>query len=418
MTLLLVGTDHHHTSLAVRERLAVAEDQTPALLRRIHSDPAVDEVVVLSTCNRTEVYMVTDDTARATAAVLAALPDSCTADMECVRASLAAQHDQAAAQHLCAVAAGIESLVVAETQILGQVRDASEMADRAETNGPILRALFRDAQACGKQVRTTTDLGRVNTSVASVVIEHARATLPNLAQSRVVLVGAGKMNALAAALLQQTGVSDLWIASRTPSAAENLAKQVTGASASLDSLPDMLRTADIVISATRSPQPIIGCAMVADALPHRHADLHIYDIAVPRDVEPAVANLPRVFVHNIDGLPQTYTSVDGLAETDAIVATAAQDYMAWLRARSATPLIASLRAHVDQQKDAELSRTLAHLAHLTEADQQEVAQMAHRLINKMFHHLAVQMKRAAADPTLDDYLAVARYLFTPPSSAE
>jgi glutamyl-tRNA reductase len=303
-------------------------------------------------------------------------------------------------------------MVVAEGQILGQVRDAIEQAQRLGTAGTHLGAAFRAAIACGKRVRGETMIGRADISAGSVLIDLLARTLTDWPAQRVLLIGAGRMNAVTAARLQTLGAGAITVSSRTPAAAQALAEAVRATVAPLEDLALIARTATVIVSATRSPGLMLTAAMLAGRAP---GPLLVADLAVPRDVDPAVGDLPGVRLVDIDDLrdvQERQGMAEALAAAREMVEEAVSGWQTWCRTREAVPLIADLRAHVDRQKEAELARTLAQLDHLPEEERAAIAEMAHRLVNKMFHHLATRMKQAAADPAMGErYLEVARYLF-------
>jgi glutamyl-tRNA reductase len=301
---------------------------------------------------------------------------------------------------------------VAEGQILGQVRQAMETARRFGTVGLHLGAVFRAAVACGKRVRSETAIGRADISAGSSMIALLEREIDDWPSERALLIGAGRMNAATAHRLRALGVRELTVTSRTLAAAQALAAAVGGTAISLDELAVAARGATLIISATRSP----GLMLTAPMLAGRTCEpLVIGDLAVPRDVDPLIGALPCVRLLDIDALRDSQVQQgisEAVATAEDMVEDAVGGWATWCRTREAVPLIADLRAHVDRQKEAELARTLGQLAHLSEADQAAVGELAHRLVNKMFHHLAIRMKQAAADPELGDrYLEVARFLF-------
>jgi glutamyl-tRNA reductase len=408
----MVGTDHTIAPLVTRERLALDGKAAVELLHRVRANPLVLEAAVLSTCNRTEVYLAALEPDGAGAQVrecFANLPGMDTTDLGPM---IVERRGTSAVRHLCAVAAGLQSLVVAEGQILGQVHGAIEQARHAGAAGHHLGAAFRAAIACGKRVRTETEIGRADISVSSVLVDLVSRHVDDWSAQRVLLVGAGRMNAVTAARLQALGVGDVAIVSRTAEAATTLAEQVNGRAVPMANLATAVRASTIIVSATRSPGLMITAAMLQGRAPD---PITIVDLAVPRDVEPAVANLAGVTLLDIDHLHDVRDRngmAEALAAATEMVEAATSEWQAWCRTREAVPLIADLRAHVDRQKAAELARTLSQLEHLAPDDQAAIEEMAHRLVNKMFHHLATRMKKAAADPELgESYVAAARFLF-------
>lgn len=407
------GTDHTLAPLAVRERMALSADATAELLQALVADPSIGEAAILSTCNRTEVYAAVRDPESGIDHVRQALT-SLLGDMPAadVQALLFLRRGVDAVRHLAAVAAGLRSMVVAEGQILGQVKDALDCAQRLGTAGAHLGGVFRAAIACGKRVRSETALGRADISASSVLLDLLSSEIDDWSAQRALLIGAGRISQVTADRLRALGPHSITVASRTLAAATHLAETIGGAAAPLESLPDLVADATLIVSATRSP----GLMLTPDLLQGRPAQpLLVVDLAMPRDVDPAVAAMPGVRLLDIDDLRDIQDRRgfgDALEQASAIVDQAAVDWQIWCRTREAVPLIADLRAHVDRQKEAELRRTLAHLDHLALEEQAEVREMAHRLVNKMFHHLASRMKLAAADPELGaTYLEAAKFLF-------
>jgi glutamyl-tRNA reductase len=370
------------------------------------------EAAVLSTCNRTEIYVAAADVPvaleRATQHLLAVtgVPPGRAAGV------LEPRLHVEAARHLCAVAAGLRSLAVGETQILTQVREAFEYAAARRVAGSELQALARVAVLCGKRVRAQTTLGSADTSVSALAVQLAQRRLGGLRGRTALLLGAGRINEVSAQQLREAGVSTLLIVSRTREAAARLAALCGGHAGAMEDLPTLLAQADLAIAATRAPQPPIVAATILPRAPHR--PLLLYDLAVPRDVDRAVGELPHVELVDLDGLraaPQEESTPGGTAAAWAIVDEAVQRYVVEVHMRRAVPLIAALRAHVDRQKEAELARTLASLEHLAPADREVVALLAHRLVNRMFHHLATRLKLVATEPDAEVYLAALAFLF-------
>jgi len=408
-----VGTDHTRAPLALRGRLAIDGAQLDLLYSLLRRDPLIAEAAVLSTCNRIEVYVAAPDVRAALGAATAHL--LVVSDVGAAEAAgCLEQHvDEEAVRHLLAVAGGLRSLVVGETQIGTQVREAFEDAARRDAAGAELQALARAAVQCGKRVRSETALGTTDTSVSAVIVGLARQRLGGLRGRTALLIGAGRINEVSAHLLREAGIGDLVVVSRTRDAAARLAAACDGRAAAMDDLPALLAAADLAITATRAPEPPVTSAAILPRDPTR--PLLLYDIAVPRDVDPAVGALPGVELTDLDGLravtPRLEGTRDGIDAAWRLVDACVERYAVEARARRAVPMIARLRAHVDSQKEAELARTLASLEHLAEADRAEVGMLAHRLVNRMFHHLATRLKAAAVAPEADTYLEALAFLF-------
>jgi len=416
VTIGYVGAHHTRAPLALRERLTVAGDRLDLLLDLLRGEPLIDEAAVLSTCNRTELYISAPDAAavraalaRATAHALAVTGVAAAEVADVFEPRVGSE----AARHLFAVASGLRSLVRGETQILAQVREAFAYAAEREAAGPELAALARMAVRCGKRVRAGTALGTTDTSVSAVAVEMARRRLGPLRGRAALLVGAGRINEVSAQLLRNDGVGSLVVVSRTRDAAARLAGTCDGRVAGMEELPVLLAEADLAITATRAPTPFILPSTILPRDPAR--PLLLFDIAVPRDVDPAAGALTGVELVDIDALravaPDGTAALDGVADAWAIVEDCVARYDVEARTRRAVPLIARLRAHVDGNKEAELARTLAGLEHLSPDDREAVALMAHRLVNRMFHHLATRLKEAAAGQDGDAHLAALTFLF-------
>lgn len=411
MPIGVIGADHSRAPLALRERLALAGERLDALLDALRAEPLLDEAAILSTCHRTEVYVAAADLPGALACVAERLAALQELPLAVFAEVLESRFDTEAARHLFAVAAGLRSLAVGETQIVTQVREAFEHAARCDAAGPELGALARAAVRCGKRVRAETALGTTDTSVSALAVAQASRRLGDLRGRAALLIGAGRINAVSARLLRAAGIGSLVVTSRTPQAAERLAATCDGRAAAMAELPALLAAADVVISATRAPRPLVVPQMIRPRTPER--PLLIYDIAVPRDVDAAAGALPGVELVDMDGLRagQEHGDDHGVAAAWRIVEACVERYIVDVRTQRAVPLIANLRAHVDRQKDAELARTLAGLEHLDPADREAVALLAHRLINRMFHHLATRLKAAAAAPEAEAHLAALAFLF-------
>lgn len=413
MTIGYVGADHSRAPLPLRERLTVTGERLDLLLDLLRADPLIDEAAVLSTCNRTEIYVAAADVRAALAGATARLLDVTGVAPAEAAGVLQPHGDDEAIRHLFAVAAGLRSLVLGETQILTQVREAFAYASERDTAGPELAALARMAVRCGKRVRAETALGTADTSVSAVAVAWARDRWGSLRDKSALLVGAGRINEVSAAALRDAGIGPLVVVSRTQEAAARLAVACGGRAASMDELPALLAEADLAITATRAPAPLVSVEMMSPR-PAEHP-LLLLDIAVPRDVDPAVGSLAGVELVDIDALhavaPDDGGASDGVAAAWSVVDAHVELYVREARTRRAVPLIARLRAHVDRNKEAELARTMAGLEHLAPADREAVAYMAHRLVNNMFHHLATRLKAAAAAPEGDAYLAALDFLF-------
>ena len=433
----LLGFDHQRAGLELRGRLTFSGDSLKAGLLALRAAAAVEEVVLLSTCNRTEVYLATRDWDAARVEIQAFLETANAgsltipsgvkmgglrtgvtggADIPVATAAKVVSPELAAAlyertgqpvsHHLFRVAAGLESMVVGEPQILGQVKDALRAADAAGTVGEELRAVFVAAARAGKRVRTETAIGHANVSVAALAVRVAREALGGLRGKVALVVGAGKTSQLTARLLQAEGVGRLVLANRSVAAARKLAAEVGGEAIPLAEVPQKLMDAHLLVSATAAPQVILSAASVAAGMAGRRAPLVMIDLAVPPDVDSAVGLLPHVSLYTIDTLKlldgaadETFTSTtpgdDVIAHAERILAEVEQDYVRSQTLRQAVPGIAALRRHVDHSEQAEMARALAQLAHLAPDDRAVVERLGQRLVDKMFHHLVSRIRSLA-----------------------
>jgi glutamyl-tRNA reductase len=410
--LVLVGTNHRHAPLAVRERLAV-EAHGRELMEGVLTDPAVAEAIALSTCNRCELYLVGDEADALAGVALERLAGYARQPRERLEAMIYVHRGVPAAAHLFAVAGGLDSLVPGEAQILSQIRDAHARARDARTAGPVSNRLFHAAVEAGKRVRSETAIGERGASVASVAAELVRRRLGDLDGLSVVLVGAGKVAELVAGHLLARGAVRLAIANRDPARAEALAARFGGRAAALPfaGLAAAIDGADVVVGSTASPEPVIRAA---DVRPGRRRVL--VDLAVPRDIEPATAAVPGVTLVNVDDLEATVQANirirRGEAErAEAIVNEEAAEFGRWLAALGVVPAITSLRALAEQIRTAELERVAPKWESLTPHDRARLDRVTQVMVNKLLHRPTVRLKELAAEDDSDDYARAVTELF-------
>jgi glutamyl-tRNA reductase len=393
MPFLAVGVEHKTAPLSVRE--AVALDATGIERVSLGLTAHSSETAVISTCNRTEIYLVADDLDAAARAAMAALDPS-----DRFGSYFQRWDDLDAAEHLFRLAAGLESQIVGEQQILGQVRETLETAQRLDTIGPNLHALFRSAISCARQARAGTAVGRVNLSVASEAVREAAGALGDLRGRPVLVVGGGEVSRLICEELRSRGAA-LYVANRTTSIAVDLAGRFGGRPATLADVPRLLSHVDLAISATGAPHHVV----TVEDVPERETPLHIFDLAIPRDVEPAVGSLPAVTLHDLESLlpPEAQGWEEDIRSMEAIIAAEVKEFSAWILTRRVVPVISSLRSHVEAVSRQEMKRVAPHLADLSDRERAAVESLTQRLIDKMFHHLVTRLRLAAqTDPSLVD----------------
>lgn len=412
MHLIAVGINHHTAPVAVREKAAFAPETLTEALHDVTRQVA-GEAAILSTCNRTELYCGLDtvDGER----VLDWLCDYHRLKRADIRPYVYEHPDQAAVKHAFRVAAGLDSLVLGEPQILGQMKEAFAAAHKVGATGKILNRLFQQTFAVAKQVRTDTAIGASPVSVASATVMLAKRIFSNLAEETVLLVGAGDTIELCARHLNEQGVGHMIVANRTVERARLLADPFKAEAISLAELPARLADADIVISSTASPLPILGKGAVESALKaRRHRPMFMVDIAVPRDIEPEVGDLSDVYLYTVDDLKdvvqENMQSREAAArEAERIIEVKVVDFWRWVRSLDAVPTIRALRETTEALRDAEVRRARRRLAR-GDDPQEVLEQLARALTNKFTHAPTDALKRADHDGN-DALLEAARRLF-------
>jgi glutamyl-tRNA reductase len=378
--LLAVGVSHRHAPLELRERLYLADGHAVEVARELGA-------VVLSTCNRTEIYVEGGDPAVARSE----LERQSGLQLEDV---LAMWQDDEAVEHLFRVAAGLDSLVPGEAQILGQVRLAYEAALGAGATSPVLNRLFEDALHTGKRVRTEAKLAEMPESVAASAVDLAERELGGLEGKRALLFGAGRMSELAARDLRSRK-AEVVVSSRTLESAQELTERVGGRAAPFDAVAVELTDADLVLSATRCPYPILH----AEAVQRRTKPLVLVDIAVPRDLDPAIGDLDGCTLYDIDALGGGLVGrEEDVREAERIVADEAARFAEWHRSRVAAPAIAALRRRAEEIRAEELARAEPRLAELSERERKAVETLTSQIVNKLLHAPTVRAKEAGSEP--------------------
>ncbi|MBT0720997.1 glutamyl-tRNA reductase [Tatumella sp. TA1] len=402
MTLLALGINHKTAPVALRERVAFGPDILDNALESLLSQPSIHSGVVLSTCNRTELYLSVDEQQDIQQQLINWLCNYHHLDETDVLNSLYWHHNNAAVSHLMRVASGLDSLVLGEPQILGQVKKAYAESQRGHVINGELERMFQKTFSVAKRVRTETDIGSSAVSVAFAACTLARQIFESLKQVTVMLVGAGETIELVARHLREHQVKRLMITNRTRERAERLADEVNAEVVDFASLPEKIASADIIISSTASPLPVIGKGMVERALKQRrHQPMLIVDIAVPRDVEPEVGKLDSTYLYTVDDL-QTIIQHNmaqreaAAVEAETIVVEESGEFMAWLRAQNAVDVIRDYRHQAEDIREELTQRALAALSQ--GQDPQKVMQeMAHKLTNRLIHSPTKSLQQAARE---------------------
>ena len=410
MTLVLVGTSYRLAPVELREKMAVAEEQADELARALAADG--DEVVCLSTCNRTELYLGAVDGDRSERAAVETLARLAGLHEAVLLPSLYRLRDEAAALHLFRVAAGLDSLVPGEAEILGQVRVAVENG----AAGPLLDRLFRQALHAGKKARAETAIGESPASVSSAAAMLAEQVFGELTSSSVLLVGAGKVGELAARSLASRGAGIAFVAGRRPAVVEQVAREFHGRAVGLDRLADVLPHVDVVVSCTSAPGTVIRRADLENAVRGRKGPLFLIDLAVPRDLDPAINDVEGCYLYDIDDLEavvsETLAGRRREAErAEGIVAEEAERFRAWQASLDVVPAIASLRAWAEEIRAGELAKAEGRLTRLSEGERRVVEAVTAAIVNKLLHLPTVRMKEAAAAADGSTYVEAVRHLF-------
>ena len=409
MHLLLVGASHRTAPVELRERLDFGSRGLDAAVRALAERQSAAEAVVISTCNRAELYVVCDQPTAAVDDLIRFIADFHHLPAEQIRPHLYSHIDHEVARHLFRVSSGLDSMVVGEPQILGQIKEAYGVATTVQTAGPLLNKLFHWAFGVGKRVRTETALAEGAVSVSFAAVSLAKKIFGNLSGRRVLVVGAGEMGKLTAIHLKAQGVAAVVITSRTLSHAQQLAEEVGGTVAAWDTLPQALLESDIVITSTGSSTPILSKAQVKDAVPaSRTRPLFLIDIAVPRDVDPRAADIEQVFLYNIDDLQSIVRENlqkrgHEVSRAEQIVDEEVTKFATWHRSRGAVPTIVALRQRFEDVRRAELERLEPKLSSLPPEVRGRVEDVTRLIIEKLLLPPTEQLKRT------DDSERVAQY---------
>jgi glutamyl-tRNA reductase len=416
MHIIVVGVDHTRASIELREHLACPNRQIPLILQMTRL--RTQGCVLLSTCNRVELYAVCPDVSQGCADLLHVLSETRQIAYDELKAHCHSFIDEQAISHLFGVACGLYSQVPGEPQIQGQVATALEIAQDGGYAGPLLSALFRAALLTGKRARSETGISRNAVSISHVAVQLARHLLPNFQEASILLVGSGKMSELAARNLCNNGAQHLVIVNRTHTNAIELAQSLKATLRPFAELREALVDADVAISSTTAPHTIITTEMMQLVMEQRNGrPLLLIDIALPRDVDPAVGTLAGVHLANLDDLQTEiergiHLRLQEVERVQAIVTEEVNEFERWLSSLSVVDTITNLRQHVDDLRQQELARTLRQLTStLSERDIEAVQELTMRLMNKVLHTPMLRLKDAAAAGQGYVYAEATRYLF-------
>jgi glutamyl-tRNA reductase len=411
VALVVIGVSHHGAPLDVRERLAFATRDVLPAVEQLRAESGVPESVVLSTCNRTEFYFVEGEQEAASVAwsLLSSRLGADASTYGYVR------RDREAAAHLFRVTSGLDSMVMGEAQIHGQVRDAWEACRPA--SGIVLNRLFQTALSTAGRVRSETRIGHGAMSVSSAAVQLAKKIFGGLAGRRAMVLGAGEMAELALESLQQEGVHTAVVANRTFERAEALAAQYGAVAVHYDEAWPRVADVDLLLCSTASPRPVVDVAKIRESVAKRgDRPLCILDIALPRDVDPAVGTLDNVFLYDLDDLRGMVTAnlerrQQELPAAESLIAQEVEDFWQWVAGLSAVPVLTQLRDEMNRIRERELAAAMRRLGDLPPEQREVVEQLAQSLTNKFLHEPSVRLRAAAANGRGLGVVDAARYLF-------
>jgi len=417
MALFVAGLSHRNAPVELREQLAVDEDKLRELLRDVAASGVVREAIILSTCNRVEVYAVAEVPGEARAATFRQLCRHRGVETAAVEAALYTYAEGDAVRHAFRVASSLDSMVIGEPQILGQVKDAFALAQSCEAVGPALHSLFTQAFAVAKKVRTETDIARHAVSVSFAAVELAKKIFAGLEGKAVLLVGAGKMSELAARHLVEQGVFPVYVTNRTWARAQEMARALSGTAVPFDELPTALGAVDIVITSTGAPEPVVRRDMVQRVMHGRRGrPLFFIDIAVPRDVESSVDTLDDVYCYDIDDLKQVVDA--NIRErgreahrAEALVEREVTKYLGRLGDVAVIPTIVSLRERLEAIRTGEVKRTLSRLPDATHETREAIEALSTAIVNKILHAPITKLRESSRAGSPRSWLELVHELF-------
>lgn len=418
MNVLLIGFNYRHTPVEIREQLFVDETRAAALLAElIVKLNTINEATILSTCNRVELYCVTDNAFRAEAQLIDYLSDWFAIDRDILQRHHFVRHDRNVINHLMNVASGLDSMILGEPQILGQVNRALESAQRINASGTILNRVFTDAVHTGKRARTETAISEHSTSVSHVAAQKVAESLSHVDNPRVVVVGAGEMAKICVRALLNRNITNVVILNRTLERSQALAQAFDVTAIEWHKLWDELKSADAVMTATGAPHTVLQRVYMEDVMERRNLrELVMVDVAVPRDIEATVDELNGALVFDIDDLQQVVDRHVAqreacIPEVHSIIEVELEKCSAWLAGRKVVPVIRDLREKVNDVVSGELLVVLQRLEHLPESDRAIIEKFAHRVVNKVLHEPTTNLREYATQDDSDNYSKVVRDLF-------
>jgi glutamyl-tRNA reductase len=415
--LLALGASHKTAPLALRERLALPSGRATRVLAELTDHDAVHEAVALFTCNRTELYLVTADAVEAENEALGILSRQAGLRPTELLGAIYSLRGAEAVEHLFSVTAGLDSMIVGETEIQGQVKRAYELALVEGVSGPVSNRLFRDALAAGKRVRSETEIARSSVSVPTLAVQLASDFLGDLSDKRVLVIGAGENAELTARTLRDRGVETLFVANRRYDRALGLAQRYGGRAVTFEDLPRELERADIVVSSTGAPHQIVGREELEFVAASRLGrPLVLIDLAVPRDFEPSVRDCPGIALYDIDDLQHAVARNMSVREAEAeearsLLAEEVERFEGWLDSLDVVPTISALRRRGEEIVEQVLRENESRWESLSETDRERVAMLARAVVSRLLHEPTLRLKGSAGEHSSYRYLHAMRELF-------
>lgn len=422
LELIIIGLNHKTAPIDIRERLAFQESEIEKALSQAHALPSLKENMILSTCNRVEIYAISPEVERSIGDLKDFLSRFHNLPLNHFEKNLYLHIGEEAVRHIFRVASSLDSMVVGEPQILGQIKTAYTLATESKTSGLILHRLLHRAFHVAKRVRTETRIGDSAVSVSSVAVELAERIFGSLEQKTVLLIGAGEMSELAARHLMAGGVDRILVTNRTYERAISLAEEFRGEAIPFGEMGQGLRKADIVISATDAPQYLLDRERVTRVMKERkQRPIFFIDIADPRDIAPEVGDLENVYLYNIDDLQKVANEnikdrEKEAQRAEAIVEDEVVKFVRWYQSLEITPTIIALRRKCEEIRKRELEKMLSLHPHLSEKERRSLEAMTSAMINKILHAPLTQLKRKDEGAMIDLYIDALRTLFQLPNS--
>ena len=416
-SLFVAGLNHRTAPVEVRERLAFEEDKLREVLCDLHAAGILTELMIVSTCNRVEIYGIADAPGEARTAAFRHLCRQRGLELDQVEPLLYTKIDAEAVQHAFRVAASLDSMVVGEPQILGQVKDAFTIAQACQTVGPALHRLWTKAFAVAKRVRTDTDVARFAVSVSFAAVELAKKIFGGLEGRSVLLIGAGEMGELASRHLVDQGAFPIYIANRTWARAQDLARSLAGTAVPFAEIEAAMSSVDIVVTSTGAPEPIVRRDLVQRVMHARRArPLFFVDIAVPRDVEPGVNALDNVFCYDVDDLKQVVDAnlrerMREAQRAEAMIRHEVDRFAAALLEGEVVPTIVSLRERLESIRQAEVAKALARLPGASDETRQVVEALSSAIVNKILHTPITKLRESTRSGQGRSWTALVHELF-------